>query len=253
MSTKALGEHLTRRSWLGSFATGIGGVAVAELLAREALAASASNVTRFPAKAKQVIHIFFQGGLSQVDSFDYKPLLERHHGKALPDGYNPDVFGKKIGLLHRPIWPFRRRGASGLWASDLFPHLAKHVDEFAFLRSMVAPSGNHTPATYISNSGFNEIGYPSMGAWLAYGLGVLSEDLPSFVVFGDARGLPAGGANLWGSGFLPAEHQGVLLRSQGEPIANLSSKRNISESTRQARYRFLQQLNRRHAETRGSI
>ena len=254
MSTES--SHFSRRDLLGGLATGATGIALASLLQRDGLPDAEARSLQAErasasAKAKRVIHIFFQGGLSQVDSFDYKPDLERFHGKEIPADEKPDVFGKKIGLVHRPFWKFRRYGESGLWASDLFPHLARHVDEFAFVHSMTSPSGNHTPATYVANCGFNEIGYPAMGAWLSYGLGSLSDDLPSFIVFADQRGLPAGGANLWGNGFLPARSQGVLFQSKGSPIANLASSREISDSTSRARLALLEKINRRHLEARG--
>ncbi len=127
----------------------------------------------------------------------------------------PDVFFGQVGRLRKPDWEFRQRGQSGLWISDLFPHLAEVADELTVIRSMVAETSNHTPATFQENSGFRLNGFPALGAWLSYGLGSESDDLPAFVVIPDAREFPAGGAINWTNGFLPARHQGVVIRPAG--------------------------------------
>ena len=241
----------TRRDFLGSFATGIGGIALADLLLGDGKLLAANAGRNVDPRANRVIHVFLQGGLSHLDSWDYKPELERRHGEPMPDDEKPDVFGKKVGLLHRPFWKFRRHGQSGLWGSELFPHLCGHIDKFAFIRSMIAPTGNHTPATYVANCGFSELGFPSMGAWLSYGLGSTNANLPGFVVLGDPRGMPAGGPNLWGSGFLPAQHQGVAFRSTGSPIADLNPARRVSQQTRNARFALLEEINGRYLASRG--
>ncbi|MBL48373.1 MAG: hypothetical protein CMP28_05405 [Roseibacillus sp.] len=241
-----------RRDFLGSFATGIGGVALAGLLSRDGLLAGARE-SHYAPRARRLIHVFLQGGLSHLDSWDHKPRLAKLHGKAMPEeGEKPDVFGKKIGAIHRPFWEFKQCGQSGLWGSALFPHLREHMDELAFIKSMTAPSGNHTPATYIANCGFNELAFPCMGSWISYGLGSENRDVPGFVVLGDPRGLPSGGPNLWGAGFLPGQHQGVRFQSSDNPINFLNSPRKISEATRRARYRMLEEMNRRHLAERGS-
>ena len=122
-----------------------------------------------------------------------------------------------MGLLRRPDWNFRQRGQSGLWVSDLFPHLAELADELTVIRSMVAETSNHTPATFHENSGFRLNGFPCLGAWLGYGLGCEADDLPAFVVIPDARELPPGGAINWSNGFLPARYQGVVIRAGASP------------------------------------
>ena len=161
---------LGRRDFLTRFATGLGGVALASLLGREGSlqAATLSEASHVPLpnhspKAKRAIQIFLQGGLSQVDSFDYKPDLAKYHGKALPGDEKPDVFFGKVGLLHQSHWPFKQRSRSGLWISDLFPHLAELADELTLIHSMVSSTGNHTPGTYEANSGFRTMGFPVMG------------------------------------------------------------------------------------------
>ena len=146
-----------------------------------------------PPKAKRAIQIFLSGGLSQVDSFDYKPALEKYHGQPLPSSEKPDVFFGQVGLLHQSHWAFKQRGQSGLWISELFPHLAECADQLTFVRSMLASSGNHGPAIFEALSGFRLMGFPVMGSWLSYGLGCETDELPAFVVLPDPRGLPTGG------------------------------------------------------------
>ncbi|MGH7128276.1 MAG: DUF1501 domain-containing protein, partial [Planctomycetaceae bacterium] len=162
----------------------------------------------------------------------------------------PDVFFKQIGHLHKSHFEFKQRGKSGLWISELFPHIAQQADELTLIRSMVSSTGNHTPATYEANSGFRVLGFPAVGSWLSYGLGSLSDDLPTFVVLPDARNWPTGGANNWTNGFLPARHQGVVFQTKGDPIADLKSARPIDEKTRLARYDLLREMNQRHLEER---
>ena len=128
--------------------------------------------------------------MSHVDTFDYKPGLIAAHGQSLQSSTKPDVFFGQVGRLRRPDWAFRQRGQSGLWVSELFPHLAEVADELTVIRSMVAETSNHTPATFQENSGFRLNGFPAMGAWLSYGLGSESDDLPAFVVIPDAREFP---------------------------------------------------------------
>ena len=167
-----------------------------------------------------MIHIFLGGGLSQVDSFDYKPELEKYHGKDMPESFGKaDVFNGKVGRLHKSHYAFKQRGQSGLWVSDLFPQIAEVADELTVIKSMVAETANHIPGIFQANTGFRQMGFPSMGAWLSYGLGTENENLPSFVVLPDARGIPnaAGGAFNWTSGFLPAQHQGVAFNTRGGP------------------------------------
>lgn len=213
---------------LFSFAThGLGATAALSLMLRDNVVRAATppeavpDCPHFEARCKRVIQIYLCGGLSHLDSFDYKPALARYHGQPLPSSEKPETFFGKIGLLRKNDWEFRQRGESGLWISDLFPHLARCADELTIIRSLRADSANHTPATFQANTGFRLNGFPVVGAWLSYGLGCEADDLPAYVVLPDPRGLPAGGTINWTNGFLPARHQGVAFRSQGPPLDDL--------------------------------
>ena len=152
------------------------------------------------------------GGLSHLDSFDYKPELAKFHGKPFKSEKKPETFFNRIGPLRKNDWSFKRYGQSGLWVSDLFPHISTVADELTVIRSMVADSANHTPATFQQNTGFQLNGFPVMGSWVSYGLGSESDDLPAYVVLPDSRGYPAGGTINWSNGFLPSRHREWLLR-----------------------------------------
>ena len=247
---------LSRRELLGGFATGLGGVALAGLLARESSAGEARGEAadlppHHPPKARRAIQIFLQGGLSQLESFDYKPQLEKLHGKSVPGDEKPVGFMGKVGLLHRPHFAFQQRGESGLWVSDLFPHLAEVADELTVIKSMWSGTGNHTPATYEANSGFRTLGFPAAGAWVSYGLGCEVDNLPTFVVMPDSRSWPTGRANNWSSGFLPARHQGVVLNTSGPAVRNLQPTTKLDDATQTARFAAIAELNRRHLAERG--
>ena len=170
---------------------------------------------------KQVIHICLCGGISQVDSFDYKPKLKEMHGKSLQADEKPDVFFGRVGLLRSNDWEFKQRGQSGMWISDLFPHIATVADELTVINSMVAESSSHTPATFQESSGFRLNGFPVMGSWVSYGLGNMTNDLPTYVVLPDARGMPAGSTSNWTNGFLPAVHQGVPFRTSEKEMLSV--------------------------------
>ena len=219
---------LSRRDWFTWAGSGLGGVALAGLLQRDGLVSAA---THHLAKAKRVVHICLCGGMSHLDSFDHKPALAKFHGKKLPSSETPETFFGQIGSIRQNDWKFSQRGKSGLWISDLFPHLAGIADELTVVNSMVADSANHTPATFQQNTGFRLNGFPVMGSWLSYGLGAETDDLPAYVVLPDARGMPAGSTINWSNGFLPARHQGVALRTRGAPIDDLFPARTISTDT----------------------
>lgn len=251
--------NLTRREFLSWPAFGLGGAALLSLLAKDRLLLSgpipgeaSDPPPHHPPKARRAIHIFLCGGLSQVDSFDYKPRLQELHGKSLTADERPDVFFGQVGLLRKPDWGFKKRGASGLWVSDLFPHLAGVADELTVIHSMFAETSNHTPATFQANTGFRLNGFPTLGAWLSYGLGNETEDLPAYVVIADSRGQPAGGSINWSNGFLPARHQGVQMRSKGAAIADLVPAEKIRDETDIESRQLLGKLNRRHLEARGA-
>lgn len=256
----ATASLLDRRNFLGWTQAGLGMAALFALLAREQPSRAAvvpseadDPPPHFPAKAKRAIHVFLCGGLSQVDSFDYRPALTKYHGQPLPaDGERPDVFFGQVGLLRANDWEFRQRGQSGLWVSDLFPHLAEQADELTVIRSMFAETSNHTPATFQANTGFRLNGFPVMGSWLSHGLGSETDELPAYVVIPDPRGKPAGGSINWSNGFLSARHQGVPLKSRGPAIADLTSAAPLSEQAETASRDLLSKINERHLAERGT-
>ncbi len=247
---------LDRRGFLSWTTGGIGGAALASLLIKDGLTNEAKcseergRIPHHQPKATRVIHICLCGALSQVDSFDYKPELERLHGRSLNTTERPDVFFGRVGLLRKNDWPFRQRGQGGLWISDLFPHIAQVADELTVINSMVAETSNHTPATFQENTGFRLNGFPCMGSWISYGLGSESDDLPAFVVIPDARGLPAGGTINWTNGFLPGQHQGTPIRSRGIPIDNLFPTQQVAPQAEAATRNLLATMNRCHQSQR---
>lgn len=239
---------IPRRQFLHTAAGGIGGLALNAMLARGAAPHHAP-------KAKRVIQIFCPGGMSQVDTFDYKPELIKRAGKPFdPDG-KLQFFASKPGNCQPGWWPFRQHGECGRWVSDLFPKLATQVDDMAFIHSMQSKTALHGPGCFMMNTGQTLPGFPSMGAWVTYGLGSESENLPAFVVLPDPRGLPPGGPINWGAGFLPAVHQATTLDTSNaeQPIADLFPPRDFHEAGRaqdQKTRGFLQQLNVQHRATR---
>ena len=192
---------VSRRNFLWELGGGLGGVALTALLAEEQARAAATAGTNplgakppmVPAKARAVIQIFCPGGLSHLDTFDYKPELEKRAGTPFDPTGKLQFFASKPGNCAGSFWKFRQHGECGRWVSDLFPRLAGLVDEMAFIHSMQSKTALHGPAMFMANSGFILPGFPSMGAWVTYGLGSVAEDLPAFVVLPDPRGLPPGG------------------------------------------------------------
>ena len=259
-------QHLipkTRRDFLSKTGGGLGGVALAALLNRDSLL-SANGITArnplanrpapFPATANCVIEIFCPGGLSHVDTWDYKPELERQHGRAFDAELGKQTFAGIGGNYAKSFWRFRQHGVCGRSISDLFPRLANHVDDMAFIYSMQSKSALHGPAMFMANSGFIRPGFPSMGSWVTYGLGSESENLPAFVVLPDPRGLPPGGPANWGAGFLPAVHQGTVIETSHErpPIADLfpPTDQAVSPDTERDGRDFLRMLNAAHTQQR---
>lgn len=248
-----------RRDFLGWVGSGLGVAAGLSLLQREGVLQAApvpgeadDLPPHFPPIARRCIHIYLCGGLSQVDSFDPKPELIKRHGESMPASERPDVFFGQVGRLRAPDWKFSPHGQSGLPISTLFPHLATVADELTVIRSMQAETSNHTPATFQANTGFRLNGFPSMGAWLSFGLGSETDELPTYVVIPDARGLPAGGSINWSQGFLSAKHQGVTIRSQGTPISDLQPAIALSAENEAATRKLLASINSRHASERGN-
>ncbi len=247
--------HLARRGFLSDSVGGLGAIALAWMLQRDGRAERPNQPghilgqPHFEPRANRIVQIFCGGGVSHIDTFDYKPELAHFHGKSLDRGENKGFFGQPGKIMKSPF-EFQQYGESGAWVSSLFPHLAKRVDDIAFIKSMVAKSNNHTPATFHMNSGFTLNGFPCMGAWLSYGLGTVNENLPTFVVLPDPAGLPAGGSINWTAGFLPASYQGVAFRTQvgSEPIEDLKTPTSVPAAARQASLDYLQDMNRDYAE-----
>ena len=200
----------TRRELLWKLGGGLGGVALAHLLARDGLLAAA---TRHAPKARRVIQLFMNGGASQMDLFDHKPMLAKKHGQVFDPGAGAHVEAvtSSPGKVMKCPFPFKQHGDSGRWVSSVFPHLARKIDRLAFVFGLVSGTNVHGPASYRMNTGFTLPGFPCLGAWLSYGLGNLGDDLPTFVVLPDARGLPYNNLGNFSSGFLPAVHQGTVL------------------------------------------
>jgi hypothetical protein len=201
---------------------------------------------QFEAKAKRAIHICLIGGLSHVDSFDYKPELKQFHGKTLQTDEKPDIFFGQMGLLRKEDWKFEPRGDSGLMISDMFPHIAELADDLTVLKSMESKSANHTPALFLANSGFEANGFPSMGSWISYGLGAETETLPAYVVLNDERGAPNTGASTWSSAFLPSGSQGVVLKGGRQPVRDLFPAQPLPAETDRATREFINAVNRQH-------
>jgi hypothetical protein len=240
-----MSDNLNRRELLSWGSYGLTGTALASLL-------QARTQPMYAASCKRVIHVCLMGGLSHLDSFDYKPELARFHGKPFESKTRPETFFNRIGPLRMNDWEFKRRGKSGLLISELFPHIATVADELTVIRSMVADSANHTPATFQQNTGFQLNGFPVMGSWVSYGLGAECDDLPAYVVLPDVRGYPAGGTINWSNGFLPSLHQGVAFESQRQPIPDLFPGREITRNTESASRSLLSELNQFDLDRNGT-
>ena len=221
---------VTRRQMLSRCANGFGAVALAALMGEEAYGSSLTpdvagpdpmspRPTHHKATARNVIFLYMDGGPSQVDTFDPKPRLDREHGQAIRAKVQPTQFAN-VGKVLKSPWKFRNRGQSGTPVSELFPMMGEWADEMAVVRSMVSNFSEHTAANYFLHTGNGLQGRPSQGAWVTYGLGSECRDLPGFVVLNGGL-IPPGGADCFGSGFLPASYQGSVFRAEGAPVANI--------------------------------
>lgn len=232
----------TRRHFFSRCGLGLGSIALGSLMAnRDAFAAGTAGLDNpmaprqpmFPARAKNIIYLFMAGGPSQLELFDYKPKLAELNGQPIPQSF---IEGKRFAFMGSSHGTkllgtrreFKRCGQSGMWVSDLFPHSAGIVDDVTFVRTCAASLFNHAPAKLFMNTGSGQFGRPSMGAWVTYGLGSESQNLPGFVVLQSGPRGPRGGSVNWGSGFLPTSYQGVPLRGSGEPILNIASPRGVT-------------------------
>lgn len=210
-------QRLLRRDWLRQGGGGLAAIALADALAKD----SQTHLHHEP-KVKRIIQLFMTGGASPMDTYDYKPELERLHGQMLGPKDKPEGFTAPAGAIMKSPFPFAQHGQSGRWVSSMFPEQAKLVDEMAFLMAMTTKTNVHGPGTYMMNSGFLLPGFPCMGAWISYALGNLTENLPTFVVLPDPRGLPYNQQGCFSAGFLPAVHEGLVLNATSKvPIPDL--------------------------------
>lgn len=253
----------TRREFMWQAGGGFAGTALAGMLgnsffANESVAADgvsrwdnplAPKDPHFAPKAKSVIFLFMYGGPSHIDTFDYKPDMVGMDGKTI----QVKTFGrgghKNQGRIVEPRWKFKQYGQCGKWVSDLFPNVAEHVDDIAFIHSMTADSPIHGSAMLQMNSGEILSGSPCLGSWINYGLGTVNQDLPGFVVMLDKRGGPISGPKNWSAGYMPATYQATMLRSKGTPILDLNPY-NIKKSTQRQMIDTIQQYNRNHLDSR---
>ncbi len=250
---------LTRRQLFSRTALGLGAPALASLLNTSAVAATAPP--HYAAKAKRVIFLHQSGGPSQLDLFDYKPKLKAMFGVELPASIRMGqrITGMTSGQSALPVAPsvfkFEQHGKSGAWLSELVPHTAKIADELTIVRSMKTDAINHDPAITFIHSGSQQPGRPSLGSWVSYGLGSENQNLPAFVVLLSTSNTPINDqplfSRLWGSGFLPSNHQGVRFRSGAEPVLFLRDPEGIDRSTRRMMLDGMEQLNRMRHETYG--
>jgi hypothetical protein len=210
-----------------------------------------SHAGHFPGKAKAVIWLFINGGPSHVDTWDYKPELAKRDGQELK-GFdkNTGFFTDQVGPLMKSPFKWQQHGQSGTWVPEIFPNIANHVDDIAFLHSCWTETNNHSPALFQINTGMNRMGFPSVGAWVTYGLGTVNQNLPAFVVMYDTlgRGLPKGYAQNWGAGFLPGIFQGTALNAQGAPINNLQRSPHMNDGEQRHQLDLLRRLNQVHQQ-----
>ena len=250
---------LSRRHFFRDCGYGVGKVALASLLCAGAQAADqtdrplAPRKPHFPGKAKAVIHLFMAGAPSQLDLFDHKPELAKLEGKPLP----PEVIrGQRYAFIRPeaavlgPRFKFAKHGQSGAELAEVLPHLAKVVDDVCILKAVHTDQFNHAPAQIFFNTGFSQPGRPSMGSWVVYGLGCVTEELPAFVVMSTGSGISGGAAN-WSSGFLPTVYTGTRFRNQGDPILNVSSPPGFDADLQKDTLDLVAGLNKSHLGTVG--
>jgi hypothetical protein len=239
----------TRREFLWKLGGGFAGLALSQMFARDAVAA---GISHHPAKVKRIIQLFMTGGASPMDTFDYKPALEKLHGQMLGPKEKPEGFVAPAGAIMKSPFEFAQHGQSGRWVSSVFPEQAKLVDEMAFLMAMTTKTNVHGPGTYMMNSGFLLPGFPCMGAWISYALGNLTDNLPTFVVLPDARGLPYNQKGCFSSGFLPVVHQGTVINAASpQPVPDLFANDKFEFAKRESdasSLALLAKMNRAHAE-----
>jgi hypothetical protein len=241
----------TRREFLRHAGGGLGGVALAAMLARDGVAAGPG--ARAP-RAKRVVQLFMAGGASHLDLFDFKPELVRQHGKPSDFGEKVEAFQDGLGPWLAPVWPFRPHGRCGKLLGETVAPLGAHVDDIAFVHDVTSRTGVHSLATMLATTGYQMPGFPGAGCWVSYGLGTLNENLPSFVVLPDHRGLPSNGVKNWDAAFLPNDHSGTVVHpGAGSPIADLHPHATgdfVAPASERAAHAAMAALNRAHQATR---
>jgi hypothetical protein len=245
-------RQIHRRSFIGNTSRGLGAVALASLLGRTGLEAAPGVFSKLPLpqKAKRVIWLTMAGGPSQLELFDHKPKLAEMDGKGMPESFTTgqqlaQLQGQKL-ICQGPQFKFSKHGKNGTELSELLPHIGSVADDICVIRSMTTDAINHDPAHMFMNTGSQIAGRPSMGSWVTYGLGSEAEDLPGFVVLvstGKGRSPQPIAARQWSSGFLPSKHQGVQLRSQGDPVLYLNNPPGISRASQQGDVEAINRLN----------
>ncbi|MFN7923674.1 MAG: DUF1501 domain-containing protein [Bryobacteraceae bacterium] len=254
MSIERSRREFLSRSWNGIGALALGGILAESSAAENARNPFAPRAPHFPRKAKHCIFLFMAGGASQLDTFDYKPALQKFAGQRLPK--TPGLSGEIDGFLsdpHRAIpspFEFRQFGQSGRWMTTLLPKLAAHAGDLAFLHGIKVDNNNHGPATMHVNTGSQFPGSASVGSWISYGLGTPNQDLPAYVVLQDPRGAPVNGAAVWSAGYLPAAFQGTVFRSQGAPVIDLAPPKGVSRVQQQREFELLKAINTEHLRSR---
>ena len=244
-------QFVTRRKFFQQCGTGMGAMALASLLNEKLFAADAPQGAplglHFAPKAKNIIYLFQSGGPSHLDLFDYKPELIKRNGEKMPAEVLKNIrlaqIGKDAAVLGTK-YSFKQYGKSGVWLSELLPHLQTIVDDVCFVQGFYSEAFNHDPATLFMNTGAQLAGRPSMGSWFSYGLGSENKDLPAFVVLMTGVGQPLTTSS-WGSGFLPTVHQGVTLRSQGDPVLYVSNPPGVTGQRRRESLDVIRDLNQK--------
>jgi hypothetical protein len=248
-------QALTRRHFFTQCGVGLGGMALSTMMG-DALQAEGRNATnplvprqpQLPQKAKSVIYLHMAGSPTQLELFDYKPLLKKHDAQPCPKEY---LEGKRFAFIHPdanpvmmgPLFDFQQYGQGGTWISSLLPNIASVADDLCVIRSMFTTQFNHSPAQLLLQTGDPRFGSPSMGSWVTYGLGTENENLPGFVVLASGGKTPSAGKSVWGSGYLPSVFQGTQCRSTGEPVLYLSNPQGLDRATRRRQLDALRDLN----------
>jgi hypothetical protein len=244
----------TRRQLLCDAYLGLGALPLFNMLGAAVADPLAARSPHRKVRAKNCIFLFMEGGVSQMDTFEYKPALWKYAGKQMPKAERTEgeiaTFSAAPNRVIAPFWGFKQYGQSGRWVSDLLPNLATCVDDLAFVHGVKVDNNNHGPAVYHTLTGNQFPGSASIGAWVTYGLGSENRDLPGFIVMGDHRGSTIGGANVWGNGYLPAAYQGTLFRNGATPIVDLNRPQNVAEQAQRRELDALKWMNERHAAQR---